>query len=77
MVNSPLRILRLTRGIPQRELAKKCHINNATISRYESGQIDPPLKTKKKIARFLGGVAVTDLWPEEPEAPESASVLLG
>lgn len=41
-------------SITQEELAKALGINRATLSRYESGAIDPPSSQPQRIASALG-----------------------
>lgn len=44
---------RKMRNMTQEELAKKLKINRATLSKYETGSIDPPFSMMKEIARIL------------------------
>lgn len=55
-----IRDLRKTAGITQEQLSKEIGINRATLSRYESGTIDPPVSQLKRIASVLG-VTIDDL----------------
>jgi len=50
-----LKILRERKGLSQSELARQCHIAQATISRLESGDLhDIQTTMAKRIARVLG-----------------------
>lgn len=50
-------------GMNQTELASKIGVNRATLSKYETGQIDPTLSQLTNIAAALG-VAVWELIPD-------------
>lgn len=41
-------------NLTQDELAQRIGINRATLSKYETGQIDPPISQINKIAEALG-----------------------
>ena len=66
-----IREARRAKKMTQDELAKRLEhdydlkINRATLSKYESGKIDPPVKHLKKIAAALSLTSWTDLVPEE------------
>ena len=68
---NPIKSARRAQKITQDELAQKlaCNyglkINRATLSKYESGKIEPPVKHLKKIAAALNLSSWTDLVPEE------------
>lgn len=53
MNSSKLRAIRKRAGITQNELAAKLGINRATISKYESGAIEPSILQLKNIANIL------------------------
>lgn len=40
-------------GLKQEDVAKQLEINRATISKYENGQIEPPLKQLAQLAAIL------------------------
>ncbi|MCL2052993.1 MAG: helix-turn-helix domain-containing protein [Oscillospiraceae bacterium] len=48
-----LRILRLNRGLKQKELAEKLNIVKSTISAYELGKITPTAENLISLARFF------------------------
>lgn len=48
-----MREARKTAGKSQEELAKALGVNRATVSKYETGVIEPPLAQIVQIARFL------------------------
>lgn len=48
-----LKIMRIKRGITQRELAEKVGVTNNTISMYERGERFPKVKTLYKMAQIL------------------------
>lgn len=68
---NPIKSARRAQKMTQDELAQKlaCNydlkINRATLSKYESGKIEPPVKHLKKIAAALNLSSWTDLVPEE------------
>lgn len=51
---SSIREARKLAGITQEDLANKLNVNRATISKYESGAIEPSISQLKKIAKILG-----------------------
>lgn len=53
-LSSRIREARKAAGITQAELAAKIGINRATLSKYESGIIEPPISQLKLIAEKLG-----------------------
>ena len=63
-----IRQARKAAKLTQEELAKMIGVNRATLSKYESGQIEPSLSQLRKIAHALN-VPVTTLWGL-PEALE-------
>lgn len=59
-----LKQFRISAGLTQEELAKKCGITKQNISRYENSKREPNIRTAKMIADALG-VMLADLVPEE------------
>ena len=53
-MNNQIRRARKAAHITQEQLAKSLGINRATLSRYESGEIDPPTSQLRRIAAALG-----------------------
>ena len=53
MASNKIRELRKAAKITQEELAKAIGITHATLSRYESGAIDPPTSQLQAIAAAL------------------------
>ena len=45
--------MRETRGINQRKVANAVHVDCSTISRYETGEDEPPYETLLRLARFF------------------------
>lgn len=66
MASNKIRELRKAAKITQEELAKAIGITHATLSRYESGAIDPPTSQLQAIAAALG-VSVGRLLGQETE----------
>ena len=60
---SMLRKARKAAGITQKDLANALGINRATISKYESGTIEPSISQLKQIAEILQ-ISWFDLLPE-------------
>ena len=48
-----LRILRLQRGMSQRELANRLNISNSTVSMYERGEREPNFEMLETIGDFF------------------------
>lgn len=46
-------LVRLAKNLKQSELAKQVGVNNRTISSYETGARDLPVKIAKKIGKVL------------------------
>lgn len=59
-MKNQIREVRKAAKITQEELAKVIGVTHATLSRYESGVIDPPTSQLQAIAAALG-VSVSDL----------------
>jgi transcriptional regulator with XRE-family HTH domain len=58
-----LKARRLQLGISQQEMARRVEVTPATLSRWETGNIDPPLS---KVLRYATEVGVTfQLQPED------------
>lgn len=53
-MNYQIRNARKAAGMTQAQLALLIGVNRATLSRYESGDIDPPSSQLQKIAAALG-----------------------
>lgn len=49
-----LRVARTSRGINQRSLGDMVGVSAISISRYESGAVDPRLDTVRRLAKALG-----------------------
>lgn len=62
--------IRLQRGYTQNDLAKMLRISFSTLSKYENGKLEVPIKRLQDIARYLG-VEVTDLLELTPVAESS------
>jgi len=59
-MDNRIRIARKVAGITQEQLAKSLGVNRATLSRYESGEIDPPSSQLQRIADTLD-VSINEL----------------
>ena len=55
-----LLVLRITKGLTQKELAEKAKVTEAALSRYENGKRIPNVATACAIADALG-VTIDDL----------------
>ena len=49
-----IRMLRLKAGMTQEQLARKMNVDQAAVSRWESGDTKPLKKSRKKLAKVLG-----------------------
>ena len=67
MENNRIRDVRKAAGMTQAQLAKSLGVNRATLSRYESGDIDPPSSQLQRIADVLG-VGISELTSDEENA---------
>jgi transcriptional regulator with XRE-family HTH domain len=47
-------MLRLKAGMTQEQLARKMNVDQAAVSRWESGDTKPLKKSRKKLAKVLG-----------------------
>lgn len=65
MKTNTIRDARKAAGVTQEQLAKLLGINRATLSRYESGDIDPPTSQIRRIASALN-TSVHNLIPNDP-----------
>lgn len=54
MIWENIRNLRKAAGLTQSELAEKLQMNRATISKYETGDICPPLSVIRKLCEIYG-----------------------
>lgn len=61
--------VRKAQGMSQTELGKKVHMNQATISRIENGEIRLRVDELYKIAQALQ-VSVCQLWPAQNQIEE-------
>lgn len=66
MASNKIRELRKAAGLTQEQLSARLGINRATLSKYESGDIDPPTSQLQAIAAALG-VSVGRLLGQESE----------
>lgn len=66
MASNKIRELRKAAGLTQEQLSARLSINRATLSKYESGDIDPPTSQLQAIAAALG-VSVGRLLGQESE----------
>ena len=57
---SRIRDLRKNAGLTQEQLAQKIGVKKQNISRYESGRVEPNIRTAKKLADALG-VSLEDM----------------
>ncbi|MDV7269522.1 cupin domain-containing protein [Thioclava sp. A2] len=67
-VGGRLRLLRIARGVSQRELARRVGLPNSTISLIESGRTNPTIGALKRILDGLP-VGLAEFFAFEPEAP--------
>lgn len=63
--------IREKRNISQRELAKLCNVDTATMSRMEAGESEPSLKTLRLLAKGLNTTPSALLAKEEVELAHS------
>lgn len=61
-----LRAARKKAGLTQESLASALGVNRATISKYESGLIEPPVSQIKQIAKILG-IMWYELYPDSQQ----------
>lgn len=61
-----IRKLRKSRGWTQDELAERAGMNGRHLSRFETGQLEPPLRTLRRIAEAFE-VPVEELTEENPQ----------
>ena len=59
-LSSRIKDLRLVAGLTQEQLAEKIGVKKQNISRYESGRVEPNIRTAKKLADALG-VSLEDM----------------
>lgn len=68
---TPLRILRVARGLSQEELARRAGVNRSTVSRLEQGQEEPLRATQTVLADALG-YPVALIFPQNDLDPEAS-----
>ena len=49
-----IQMLRKKRGLSQEELARKLHVDQSTVSKWENGHAQPSLSMMEKLAAFFG-----------------------
>lgn len=69
MLCENIKEIRRRKGLTQTQLANLIGVQRAVISKYESGMIEPPIKTLQKIANALGISTYALLDVEEPQKP--------
>ncbi len=67
-VGARLRALRETRGLSQRELARRSHMTNANLSMIEQGRVSPSVATLEKILQSIP-LSFTEFFAAEVEPP--------
>lgn len=75
MISSQIRMFRKRMKLTQDELAERLGINRATISKYESGVIVPPIEQIRKIAHILD-VSLIDILDLQPEGDKQEDRVL-
>ena len=63
-VQVKIKELRLKAGLTQVQLAKKMNVDQAAVSRWETGETKPLRKCHKKLAKVLGST-LEELYKEE------------
>lgn len=53
MKNNRLKQLRKEKGVSQIDLGERLGLSNASISRYETGGLEPNITTLKKLATYF------------------------
>lgn len=66
MIATNLKAIRKMRGMTQADLATASSIHRITIARYETGAVEPNIKSAERLAKALG-VTVDDLINGIPE----------
>lgn len=66
-LETPLRKIRRTRSLTQRQMAVVLDVCQQTYSKYEQGTVRPDLPRRERIATILG-VLAHDLWPSRRTA---------
>lgn len=75
LFGNKLRAARLSAGLTQEELAERCGMKKQNVSRYETSDREPNVRTAKKMADALG-VTLEDLITDiEKPAPRFESEL--
>lgn len=76
-LGSTIKKLRLQKDIKQKDLAEKCHMTQAYLSRIESNQKEPTINALKTIAKqleiplpvlFFHALTAEDIEPKKREA---------
>lgn len=68
-----IKTLRLTAGLSQPDLARRCEVGLSTVRQFEYGQREPTFGTLVKLARGLGvSLAAFDA-PDGPPVADPAS----
>ncbi|MCL7939302.1 cupin domain-containing protein [Halomonas sp. ATCH28] len=70
-VGARLKQLRLSRGLSQRELAKRAGVTNSTISLVEQNNVSPSVSSLKKILDALPVSISAFFAGDEPSQPQS------
>ncbi|MDZ7853052.1 MAG: cupin domain-containing protein [Halomonas sp.] len=70
-VGARLKQLRLSRGLSQRELAKRAGVTNSTISLIEQNNVSPSVSSLKKILDALPVSISAFFAGDEPSQPQS------
>jgi len=54
VIMNKIKLLRMTNGVKQSELAEYLKVGQSTLSNWESGTFEPDIKSLRGIARFFG-----------------------
>ena len=60
-VGKQIQKLRESKGLSQQDLAAKCNFEKSTMSRLETGRVNPTLSTLEKVAKALD-VSIVELF---------------
>lgn len=80
MIDTPLRRLRISRGIQQSAIAEAVGTDQGSISRLERGEQGATPEMAARIVAFLGRDEITEmqiLYPERYVAPAQDNVVNG
>lgn len=69
-----IRTARHRAGLSQRELGRRARTSQAAIARYESGAVDPTLRTLQRLIRACHGRLEVALVIEEPPSTIDADL---